>query len=154
MWIHILSDRHSRYFPFILNLIIHYFTRSILHSTFFFPCLPPRTVPHIQIDDNLAHIKSDASSECPNIWVPMFGIQTVKNRDLAVPQPDLSVCADRKIVILYVYLRNFTKKSQFYRAATQIEFFKMVFFCLWRKTIHTLSYAYLRICVFSKEIIA
>ena len=60
--------------------------------------------------------KSDASSKCPNIWVPMFGIQTVKKGDLAAPQPDLSVCADRKIVILYVYLHNFTKKSQFYRA--------------------------------------
>ncbi len=45
---------------------------------------------------------SDASSECSNIRVPMFGVQTVKNRDLAVPQPNLSVCADRKIVILYV----------------------------------------------------
>ena len=45
---------------------------------------------------------SDASSECPNTRVPIFGVQTVKNRDLAAPQPDLSVCADRKIVILYV----------------------------------------------------
>jgi hypothetical protein len=46
---------------------------------------------------------SDASSECSNIsWVPMFGVQTVKNRDLAAPQPNLSVYADRKIVILYV----------------------------------------------------
>ena len=56
-----------------------------------------------------------------------------------------SICVqDRKIVILYVYLRNFTKKSQFYRAAMQIENFKMVFFCLQRKTIHAPSYAYLR----------
>jgi hypothetical protein len=45
---------------------------------------------------------SDVSSKCPNTRVPMFGVQTVKNGDLAVPQPDLSVCADRKIVILYV----------------------------------------------------
>ena len=60
----------------------------------------------------------------------MFGIQTVNNRDLAATQPDLSVCSDIKIVILYVYLRNFTKKSRFYRAATQIENFKMVFVCL------------------------
>jgi hypothetical protein len=46
--------------------------------------------------------KSDASSECTNTRVPMFGVQTVKNRDLAAPQPNLSVCTDRKIVILYV----------------------------------------------------
>jgi hypothetical protein len=84
----------------------------------------------------------------------MFGIQTVKNRDLAAPQPDLSVCADRKIVILYVYLHNFTKKSRFYRAATQIENFSMVFFRLRRKTIHAPSYAYLDSCLFSKEITA
>ncbi len=45
---------------------------------------------------------SNVSSKCPNTWVPMFGAQTVKNRDLVAPQPDLSVCADRKIVILYV----------------------------------------------------
>ena len=45
---------------------------------------------------------SDASSECPNIRVPMFCVQTVKKRDLAAPQPNLSGCADRKMVILYV----------------------------------------------------
>ena len=46
--------------------------------------------------------KSDASSECPNIRVPMFCIQTVKKRDLAAPQPNLSGCAERKMVIWYV----------------------------------------------------
>ncbi len=99
---------------------------------------------------------SDESSECPNIQFPMFGVQTVKNRDLAATlQPDLSsVCADRKTVILYMYLNNFTKKSRFYRADTQIENFKIVFLCLRRKTIHAPSYAYLRICVFSKKITA
>ncbi len=45
---------------------------------------------------------SDASSKCPNIRVPMLCIQTVKKRDLAAPQPNLSGCADRKMVILYV----------------------------------------------------
>ena len=45
--------------------------------------------------------KIDASSECSNIWVPMFVVQTSKN-----------ICgADRKMVIFYVYLRNITKKS-------------------------------------------
>ena len=55
--------------------------------------------------------QSDASSECPNIRVPIFGVQTSKNRVLSVPQIDLSVCADRKMVIFYVQLRNITKKS-------------------------------------------
>ena len=55
--------------------------------------------------------KIDASSKCSNIWVPMFGVQTSKNRVLSVPQID-SICgADRKMVIFYVYLRNITKKS-------------------------------------------
>ena len=55
----------------------------------------------------------------PNVWHP--------NRVLSVPQIDLSVCSDRKMVSLYVYLRNFTKKSQFHRAGTQIKNIKMVF---------------------------
>lgn len=46
--------------------------------------------------------KSDASSECSNIRLPMFCVQTVKKRDLAAPQPNLSGCADRKMVIFYV----------------------------------------------------
>jgi hypothetical protein len=37
----------------------------------------------------------------------MFGVQT----EFYVPQIDLSVCTDRKMVNLYVYLRNFTKFS-------------------------------------------
>ena len=44
-----------------------------------------------------------------------------------MPQIDLSVCADINMVNLYVYLRNITKKSQFYRADTQIKNIKMVF---------------------------
>jgi hypothetical protein len=28
---------------------------------------------------------SNVSSKCPNTWVPMFGVQTVKNGDLAAP---------------------------------------------------------------------
>ena len=47
---------------------------------------------------------SDESSKCSNTWVPMFGAQTVKNGDLAAPQPDLSVCADRKMEKLSPYL--------------------------------------------------
>ncbi len=73
--------------------------------------------------------KSNASSECPNIWVPIFGVQTGQNRVPSVPQIDLSVCADRKIVILYVYLCNFTKKSQFYRAVTQKKLRWFSFMC-------------------------
>jgi len=44
-----------------------------------------------------------------------------------VPQIDLSMCADRKMVNLYVYLCNITKKSQFYRADTLIKNIKMIF---------------------------
>ncbi len=94
---------------------------------------------------------SDASSECPNTRIPMFGVQTVKNKDLAVPQPDLYVCADRKIVVLFLQLCYFTKKTGFSGSATQIENFKMVLFRLQRKTIHALSYAQLRSRLFSKE---
>ena len=61
--------------------------------------------------------KSDVSSECPNIRVPNVWCP---NRVLSVPQIDLSACTDRKMVNLYVYLCNFTKKSQFYRTDTQI----------------------------------
>jgi hypothetical protein len=63
--------------------------------------------------------KSDAFSECPNIqshcqcWRP--------NRVLSVPQIDLSAGADRKMVNLDVYLRNFTNKSRFYRTDMQIK---------------------------------
>ena len=57
----------------------------------------------------------------PNVWRP--------NRVLSVPQIDLSVCADRKMVNLHAYLRNITKKSRFYRADTQIKNIKIVF--LW-----------------------
>ena len=32
--------------------------------------------PHIHWQQFFGANKSDASSECPNIWVPMFGIQT------------------------------------------------------------------------------
>ena len=55
----------------------------------------------------------------PNVWHP--------NRVLSVPQIDLSARADRKMVNLNVYLRNFTKKLQFYRAGMQIKNIKMVF---------------------------
>ncbi len=43
------------------------------------------------------------------------------DRLLSVPQIDLSARADRKMVIFYVYLRYFTKKSQLYRTDTQIK---------------------------------
>ncbi len=56
----------------------------------------------IRIVQRIGLRQSDASSECPNTRVPMFGMQTVKNRDEAAPQLNLSVCTDRKIVILYV----------------------------------------------------
>jgi hypothetical protein len=82
----------------------------------------------------------------PHVWRP--------NRVLSVPQIDLSVCTERKMVNLYVYLRNFIKKSRFYRADTQLKNIKMVFLRLRRKNLRAQSYAYLLICVFFKEITA
>jgi hypothetical protein len=53
-----------------------------------------------------------------------------------VPQIDLSAQADRKMVNVYVYLRSFTKKSQFYTTDTQIKKYKTVilrfFFVQWK----------------------
>jgi hypothetical protein len=43
------------------------------------------------------------------------------DRLLSVPQIDLSARADRKMVIFYVYLRYFTKKSRLYRTDMQIK---------------------------------
>jgi hypothetical protein len=79
---------------------------------------------------------------CPNVWH--------LDRLLSVPQIDLSARADRKMVIFYVYLRYFTKKSRLYRTDTQIK----KKFGVQRKNLFTPSYAYLRICIFSKEITA
>ena len=56
----------------------------------------------------------------------MFGVQTSKNRVLSAPQID-SICGEeRKMVNLYVYLRNITKKSRYFNADTQIKKIKMV----------------------------
>ncbi len=71
------------------------------------------------------------------------------DRLLSLPQIDLSFCADRKMVIFYVYLRYFTKKSQSYRTVTQIKKIGVQ-----RKNLRTPSYAYLRMCIFSKVITA
>ena len=79
----------------------------------------------------------------PNVWRP--------NRVLSVPQIDLSVRADRKMVNLYVYLRICTKKTRFYRTDMQIKNIKIVFLRVRRKKLCAPSYAYLRICVFLKK---
>ena len=78
----------------------------------------------------------------PNVWR--------LDRLLSVPQINLSARADRKMVIFYVYLRYFTKKSRLCRTDTQIK----KKFVVQRKNLRTPSYAYLRICIFSKEITA
>ncbi len=77
----------------------------------------------------------------PNVWR--------LDRLLYVMQIDLSARADRKMVIFYVYLRYFTKKSRLYRTDTQIKKIGVRM-----KNLRTPSYAYLRICIFSKEITA
>ena len=64
-------------------------------------------VPCIQIGDYLAQSRTmplaNVQTFGPNVWRPY--------RVLYVPQIDLSVCTDRKMVNLYVYLRNVTKFS-------------------------------------------
>ena len=77
-----------------------------------------------------------------------------------MPKIDLSVCADRKMVNLYVNLRYITKKSQFYRADTQIKNIKMVFLRAPLSAKENKFYtvlcvsAYLCNTIFSKEITA
>jgi hypothetical protein len=77
----------------------------------------------------------------PNVWR--------LDRLLSVPQIGLSAHADRKMVIFYDYLRYFTKKSQLLRTDMQIKKFGVR-----RKNLRTPTYAYLRICILSKEITA
>ena len=68
-------------------------------------------VPRIHIGDNLVPIKvmrlANVQTCGSNVWRP--------NINLSAPRIDFSCGADRKMVILYVYLRNITKKSQFWR---------------------------------------
>ncbi len=72
-------------------------------------------VPHVLLGDNLAKSRAmrlaNAYPEGPNVW----------RLDISVPQIDLSARADRKMIIFYVYLRYFTKKSRLYRTDTQIK---------------------------------
>jgi hypothetical protein len=77
----------------------------------------------------------------PNVWR--------LDRLLSVLQIDLSARADRKMVIFYVNLRYFTKKARLYRTDMQMK--KIV---VQTKNLRTPSYAYLHICIFSKEITA
>jgi hypothetical protein len=68
-------------------------------------------VPRIHIGKNLAQIKAmrlaNLQTFGSNVWRP--------NIYLSVPQIDFSCGADRKTVIFFVYLRNITKKSRFWR---------------------------------------
>ena len=74
-------------------------------------------IPRVLLGDNLAKSRAmrlaNAYTEGPNVWH--------LHRLLSVPQIDLSARADRKMVIFYVYLRYFTKKSRLYRTDTQIK---------------------------------
>jgi hypothetical protein len=62
----------------------------------------------------------------PNVWH--------LDRLLFEPQIDLSARADRKMVIFYVYLRYFTKKSRLCRTDTQ----KKKIWCAKEKPLHTI----------------
>ncbi len=74
-------------------------------------------VPRVLLGSNFAKSRAmrlaNAYPDGPNVWR--------LDRLLSVPQIDLSARADRKMVIFYVYLRYFTKKSQLYRTDTQIK---------------------------------
>ncbi len=65
-------------------------------------------IPRILLGDYLAKSRAmflaNAYWRGPNVWR--------LDRLLSVPQIDLSARADRKMVIFYVYLRYFTKKSR------------------------------------------
>jgi hypothetical protein len=110
-------------------------------------------VPRIHIGDNPAQIKAmrlaNVQTFESNVWRP--------NINLSAPQIDFSCGADRKTVIFYVYLCNITKKSQFsrkYADKKTLRWFSFEFLRVRRKISSTPSYAYLRICLFSKEITA
>ena len=79
-------------------------------------------VPRIRIGDNLAQIKAmrlaNVQTFGSNVWRP--------NINLSAPQIDFSCGADRKMVIFYVYLRNITKKSRFWRRYADKKKIKMV----------------------------
>jgi hypothetical protein len=112
-------------------------------------------VPRIHIGNNLAQIKAmrlvNVQTFGSNVWRP--------NINLSAPQIDFSCGADRKMVIFYVYLCNITKKSQFLRRYADKKI-KMVLLRVPSSakenkfnTVLCVS-AYLRICLFSKEITA
>jgi hypothetical protein len=110
-------------------------------------------VPRIHIGDNLAQIKAmrlaNVQTFGSNVWRP--------NINLSAPQIDFSCGADRKMVIFYVYLRNITKKSRFWRRYAdkkKLRWLSFEFLRVRRKISSTPSYAYLRSCLFSKEITA
>ncbi len=71
-------------------------------------------VPRIPLGDYLAQSRAMFLA---NAYLDVWHL----DRLLSVPQIDLSARADRKIVIFYVYLRYFTKKSRLYRTDTQIK---------------------------------
>jgi hypothetical protein len=88
-------------------------------------------VPRILLGDYLA--KSRAMF-LANAYLERSQCLASLDRLLSVPQIDLSACADRKMVIFYVYLRFFTKKSQLCRTDTQI---KNKIRCAKEKPLHT-----------------
>ncbi len=75
-------------------------------------------VPRVLLGDNLAKSRAmrlaNAYPEGPNVW-------RLDRLLSVVPQIDLSARADRKMVIFYVYLHYFTKKSRLYRTDMQIK---------------------------------
>jgi hypothetical protein len=75
-------------------------------------------VPRILLGDYLAQSRA---MFLVNAYLERYQCLASSDRLLSVPQIDLSAGADRKMVIFYVYLRYFTKKSRLYRTDTQIK---------------------------------
>ncbi len=65
-------------------------------------------VPRVLLGDNLAQSRA---MRLANAYLEERSRCLASRQTLSVPQRDLSARADRKMVIFYVYLRDFTKKS-------------------------------------------
>ena len=89
------------------------------------------------LGNNFAHIKA---MRLANVYLERS--QCLASRQiLSVLQIDLSARADRKMVIFYVYLRYFLKKSRFHRTDTQVKTIPSV--CEGK----TFTHSPMRICV-------
>ncbi len=102
-------------------------------------------VPYVLLGNNLAQSRA---MHLANACLERSQCLASRDRLLSVPQIDLSACADRKMVI-FMSICIISQRNHEYRTDTQTK--KIV---VRTKNLRTPSYAYLRICIFSKEITA